>query len=157
MTEGTKQSLYFEADTRKHQQLVAERMVACAKHVLDRGMVHDASKLTEEERPYYEGPVWRLDHEGVEYGSSEYKELTALMGKGWQHHKLVNDHHPEFFLSIQSMDLFSLLEMLCDWIAASKRKGNSASKAMEFMTADYRVDPQLEAVLLNTLAQIEEF
>ena len=148
-------SLYFEADTRKHQQLVAEKMIACAKHIMDRGMVHDASKLTEEERRYYEEPVWLLNHEDVEYGSAEYKELTALMGKGWTHDTLVNDHHPEFYASIQDMTLFSLLEMLCDWIAASKRKDNSASKAMEYMVADHLVDPQLEAILLNTLKQIE--
>ena len=159
--------LYFEADTRKHQQLVNEGMVTSAKMLLDRGLVHDVSKLTEVERQYYEEPVWRLNHdEDIAYGSAEYKELTALMGKGLTHHKAVNDHHPEFYeltgdpsqMSdlLSRMNMFALIEMLCDWIAASKRKGGNPAMAMKFLKEKYDMSEQLEGILLRTLTSIEE-
>src|SRR5215210_7069240 len=90
--------LFYEADTRKHQQWVAEQLIACAKRLLDRAVSHDASKFSEVERKSYVEPVWELNTREVEYGSDEYKRLTAQMGEGWEHHKMYNTHHPEFVL-----------------------------------------------------------
>ena len=156
--------LYYEADTRKHQQIVAERMVAVAKKVLDRAMKHDASKLEDIERSHYEGPVFSLNTENVEYGSERYKKLTDQMGKGWDHHKANNDHHVEFFEPysvqtlndpIRSMDMFALFEMLCDWVAAAKRKGNAPAKALDILIEKHPVSEQLQSILRNTLALID--
>lgn len=36
--------LYYEADTRKHQQIVAERMIAVAKKIMDRAMIAAAKR-----------------------------------------------------------------------------------------------------------------
>lgn len=157
--------LYFEADTRKHQQLVAERMIACAKKILDKGLIHDASKFSEIEKQHYIDPVWKLAHADIEYGSEKYKELVNQMGIGLEHHLAFNDHHPEFFKTfavqtlndpIRAMDLFALMEMLCDWIAAAKRKGNNSALPFDNFQKKYNVDEQLMAVLRNTLAMIEE-
>lgn len=157
--------LYFEADTRKHQQLVVEKMTACAKKILDKGMIHDASKFSDIEKEHYINPVWELAHENIEFGSEKYKELIKQMGIGWDHHVAFNDHHPEFFKTfavqtnndpIRAMDLFALLEMLCDWNAAAKRKGNSPALPFDNFQKKYNVDEQLMAILRNTLAMIEE-
>lgn len=156
--------LFFEADTRKHQQLVAESMMACVKRLIDKAISHDNSKFSEKEKPFYMDPVWVLNNENIEYGSERYKETYRKMGPGWDHHSHNNDHHPEFFENfavqtlndpIRAMDLFALLEMLCDWIAASKRKGNSSAFALEAMKKKYQVDEQLEAILRNTLGIVE--
>lgn len=157
--------LYYEADTRKHQQWVAERMIACAKKLMEKAVVHDASKFSDIEKNAYIEPVYRLNTENIIYGSEEYKKVTAQMGEGWKHHCAVNDHHPEYFITwsvqtlndpIQSMDMFALMEMLCDWIGASKRKGNSAGLPFDNFEKKYNVDPQLMAVLRNSLAMIED-
>lgn len=157
-------SLFFEADTCKHQQLVMERMAVCAKRITNRGLIHDASKFSDIERTAYEEPVWLLNTGDIEYGSEEYKRLTAQMGEGWKHHKANNDHHPEYFERykeqasddpIQAMDFFALIEMLCDWIAAARRKSNKPSEAIKYLKEKYPLDPQMEAVLRNTLAVIE--
>lgn len=156
--------LYYEADTRKHQQLVAERMIACAQRILKKAVVHDASKFSDEEKKHYIDPVWELSQGNVEYGSDQYKELTAQMGDGLAHHLAHNDHHPEFFNQfavqtlndpIRAMDLFALMEMLCDWIGASKRKENSPWKAFDYFEKKFNVDEQLMAVLRNTMGIIE--
>jgi len=157
--------LFYEADTRKHQQWVAERMIACAKKLIDKAMVHDESKFSDIEKNSYVEPVWQLNTTDIKYGSEEYKQLTAQMGDGWKHHCANNDHHPEFFENyqgqtnndpIQAMDLFALLEMLCDWIGAAKRKGNEPGLAFKHFFEKYKVDEQLQAVLRNTLAIIEK-
>jgi len=156
--------LYYEADTRKHQQWVAERMIACAQRLLKKAVEHDASKFSDIEMKHYVEPVFELNTKNIEYGSEEYKKLTARMGEGWKHHLNNNDHHPEYFipLSVQTlndpircMDLFVLMEMLCDWIGASKRKGNSAWLPFDQFEKKYNVDEQLMAVLKNTMAIIE--
>ena len=156
--------LYYEMDTRKHQQVVAELLISFAKKLLDRAIKHDASKLKEPERSYYIEPVYALNTEEVPYGSERYKELTKQMGEGWDHHKAVNDHHIEFFIPysvqtlndpLKAMDLFALVEMLADWIAASRRRNNSSTKALDFLKEKYGVDHQLEMIIRNTLAMME--
>ena len=157
--------LYYEADTRKHQQLVAERLIFFVQKLLTRAMKHDASKLENPERSHYIEPVYALNTGEVPYGSDRYKELTKQMGVGWDHHKTHNDHHIEFFVpySVQTLndpfralDLFSLVEMLADWIAASKRRDNNPQDALKFLKEKHPMDEQLEAIIRNTLAMWEK-
>ena len=160
--------LFYLNDTRQHQQYVAGYMIECAKKLLDRATCHDASKLAEPEIESYIDPVWVLNNEDIEYGSERYKEVTARMGEGWEHHKAVNDHHvehwslsghPELPINdpIRYMDMFALLEMLCDWVAASKRKGNDPALPIDHIKKKigYGLDPQLESILRNTLDKIK--
>lgn len=156
--------LFYEADTRKHQQAVQSIMIAVAQKIIQRAVVHDASKLESPEREYYIDPVYTLTTEEVAYDSDRYKELVARMDKGWEHHRYTNDHHPEFFEPyavqtlndpVKAMDMFALIEMLCDWIAASQRKNNKPVLALAAMLKKYHVEEQLEAVLRNTLYMIE--
>uniref|UniRef100_A0A6M3K9K7 Uncharacterized protein n=1 Tax=viral metagenome TaxID=1070528 RepID=A0A6M3K9K7_9ZZZZ len=157
--------LYYEADTRKHQQIVAAKLIAVAKRFLDRAVKHDSSKLDEPERSAYINPVYALNTEEVPYGSDRYKELTDQMGEGWEHHKSVNDHHIEFFIPysvqtlndpIRAMDMFALIEMLCDWIAAASRRGNEPGLALEHITKEFPINEQLQQVIRNTLAMIKD-
>lgn len=157
--------LFYEADTRKHQQWVAERLMACAKKLLDRAVTHDASKFSDVERQAYVAPVWELNTREVEYGSEEYKALTAQMGAGWEHHKSHNLHHPENATyncpefahdPFAAMTLFDLIEMLCDWTAAAKRRGNEPSLPIERYVEDKWLDRQLECILRNTLGAMRQ-
>jgi hypothetical protein len=155
--------LFYEYDTCKHQQTVCNLLLEVSKKFIDRAMDHDASKLEEPERSHYIEPVYALNHEEVPYGSERYKELTAQMGKGWEHHKFTNDHHPEFFETpvspddtLGAMNLFAIMEMLCDWVAASKRRGNEPSEALKFLVKRIHIDDQVYLILLNTLNIIEK-
>ena len=152
--------LYYEVDTRKHQQMVAELLISFAQKLLTRAVKHDASKLKEPERSCYIEPVYALNTEEVPYGSERYEEICKKMGVGWDHHKAINDHHIEFFepYSIQtlndpfrSLNLFALVEMLADWIAASQRRGNHPADALKFLKEKHPIDEQLEAIIRNTL------
>lgn len=55
---------------------------------------------------------------------------------------------------IRALDLFALMEMLADWIAAADRRKNSPAMALDFMKKEYPVDAQLEAIIRNTLGLI---
>ena len=156
--------LYYENDVRKHQQAVAVLMTAVAQAILDRGMRHDATKHGLNEADAYVDPVWQLNTGEVAYGSDEYKKLIAQMGEGLKHHYEYNDHHPEYFEKhsaqtlndpIRCMDLFVLLEMCCDWIAASQRRNNDPMLAMDQLTKKYPIDEQLAVIIRNTVQMIK--
>lgn len=158
--------IYYEADTRKHQQAVAKALIVFAQKLLDRAVKHDASKLEEPERSHYIAPVYALNTGEVPYGSERYKELCRQMGPGWDHHKFANDHHIEFFepYSIQTLndpfralDLFALVEMLADWIAASQRRGNNPEDALKYLKEKHPMDEQLEAMIRNTLGMWKQY
>lgn len=157
--------LFYEVDVREHQQWVLERLIACAGELLRRGIVHDKSKLSEDERVWYVEPVWELNTKNIQYGTPEYKEQTKRMGEGWKHHCAHNDHHIEYHIPfsvetlndpIRDMDLFQIMEMLCDWIGAAKRKGNESSLPLKGIAEEYGLEPQLQQLLRNTLAKIEK-
>ena len=163
MVDMNERELFYEADIRKHQQIVAERMLLVAQNLINRAINHDSSKLEEPERSAYVDPVYLLHHEDVLYGSPRYKELIGMMGEGWDHHRFHNDHHIEFFVpfSVQTlndpvrcMDLFALFEMLCDWIAASERRDNDPCLPLKQIKEKYGLDEQLEAILRNTTGMI---
>lgn len=158
--------LFYEADTRKHQQWVGEQLIKSAKLLLDRAITHDESKFSEIERKSYVDPVWELNTRNVEYGCEEYKALTKRMGEGWQHHIAHNMHHPENVPltspefahdPFAGMTLFDLMEMLCDWIAASKRRGNAPNLPIERFRKDFGLSQQLECILNNTLGRMGDF
>lgn len=142
--------LYYEMDTRKHQQLVAKYMLAVANDLIYRATHHDESKLVEPERSKYIEPVWHLRH--TKYGTERHKELVKQMGVGVEHHLSTNDHHLEYYESYAQMNLIVLIEMCCDWIAASKRQNNNPTLPL----AKYEFDPKLESIIRNTLSRIQE-
>lgn len=57
------------------------------------------------------------------YGTPEFKAELAKIKPAIRHHYEHNDHHIEFFYpaGIDGMHLVQLIEMICDWIAASER------------------------------------
>lgn len=147
--------LFYEVDTRKHQQLVAKIMLNAVRMITDRAVNHDASKLYDSERRWYVNPVYRLNTEKVPYGSDYYKELTEQMGPGWEHHQSVNDHHVSEVNQLKTMSLISLLEMCCDWIAASRRQGNDPALPLDSLVEKSGMGKDLQEIIKNTLVILD--
>jgi hypothetical protein len=106
--------------TREHIKQVQSFISQCLADLSHRAARHDQSKLREPEVSVFDQytPLLR----GSTYGSDEYKSFLVGMGEGLQHHYAVNDHHPEHFENgIADMNLLQVLEMLCDWKAATMR------------------------------------
>ena len=107
-------------DTYEHIGQVRGLVLGAAQELTERAHRHDASKLRDPERDTFDEVTPMLRE--LTYGSPEYEEVRAHMGTALEHHYQHNDHHPEHFKNgVHDMNLIQLLEMLCDWIAATRR------------------------------------
>ena len=90
------------------------------------------------------------------YGSDEYKAALVEMGEGLKHHYARNSHHPEHYPNgIAGMSLLDIVEMLCDWKAASERtkQGNIAA-SLTHNKQRFGIDDQLFSILENTVREL---
>ena len=122
----------------------------------DRAEKHDASKLTEEELPYFAEHTDRLSE--IEYGSDEYKAELEALKPALEHHYNNNRHHPEYHMNgIEDMNLLDITEMLCDWKASCERQKNgNLLKSIEMNAERFHIDKQLTQILINSARLLEE-
>jgi hypothetical protein len=140
------------ADILAHIHQVRDRLDVFAAELLRRGSLHDASKFSDAEKPAFDLVTPMLS--GVIYGSPEYRALEQRVRPALTHHYQHNSHHPEYYADrgIAGMDLFDVVEMLCDWIASVA--GRSGGNLNLTHNVDlYGIDTQLASILANTLAR----
>ena len=106
-------------ETSKHKAWVAWYILKACRALIARAVKHDLSKYSKHEAPYFEKALPSL--RGLEYGSDEYMAAIESLGPALQHHYKDNTHHPEHWGGIEEMSPLDLIEMLCDWKAATKR------------------------------------
>ena len=140
------------ADTLAHIQRVRDNIEVFVAEMRARGRVHDASKLDEPEKSTFDQLMPLLA--GLAYGSPEYEALVERARTALEHHYRVNSHHPEHYAprGVAGMDLFDLVEMVCDWIAAAERKPDDGVK-LAYNVRVFGIEPQLASVIANTLAR----
>lgn len=139
--------------TREHISAVQNLLQVCRRELKRRLKEHDASKLVSPEVEAFDQLTPNLAK--YEYGSPEYR--AALQAPGIKHHQQVNDHHPEFFghASYRGMDMFQLMEMCCDWIAASRRNPNGDVLAsLEMNQERWGYDDDFKELLRRTINKI---
>lgn len=142
-------------ETMRHILTVRSLLADCASELLRLGRIHDASKLGPPELEAFTEFTPRLAQ--VTYGSDEYRECMDAMRPAIEHHYKMNPHHPEYHEDgILGMDLFDLLEMLCDWKAAGLRHSDGdLRRSLEINTKRHEIPEALAQVLRNTLATID--
>jgi len=112
-------------ETVKHVRRVGDLMLDVTEKLNRRAMCHDDSKFSAEEFDAFAEATPRL--RGLTYGSEEYKAETAKLGPALTHHYRNNDHHPEWHIDkVNGMDLMQMMEMLCDWKAATERHADGS-------------------------------
>ncbi len=142
------------AETLRHIHRVRDHLNTVIAVLMERGRVHDASKFSEVEKPVLDVVYPRL--RGLSYGTPEYLAVAREARVGLRHHYAHNSHHPEHYADgVAGMDLFDLVEMFCDWKAASERNPADGVK-IEHNARVYAIAPQLAAVLANTIARWPE-
>lgn len=137
-------------ETQEHIETVRSFLRAVIGELRDRSERHDASKLVEPELSVFNEFTPKLREST--YGSDEYKGYLVEMGKGLRHHYEVNDHHPEHFANgIADMDLVQVIEMLCDWKAATLRHADGdLRRSIEQNAARFGYGDEMKRLLLNT-------
>lgn len=138
-------------DTKEHINKVRARLQECIGQLEARSWIHDASKLESPEKEAFDEvtPLLR----GLTYGSPEYHAGTAKLGKALAHHYANNSHHPEHYADgIDGMTLIDLVEMLCDWKAASERHADGdIARSIEINRQRFAISDQLASILRNTV------
>ncbi len=142
------------SDIRSHIETVYRLMLQCTSDLLGRVRIHDASKLKSPEKELFDKYTPLL--KDTTYGSDEYKQYLKEMGVALQHHYENNSHHPEFhYRGIDGMTLIDIIEMFCDWKAASLRHDDG-----DFLTSlkhnrkRFNIGSQLHSIFLNTANEL---
>lgn len=125
MTDLTEETKTLATMTR-HIALVRQALHRVADELIRRAEVHDLSKFNEDEFAGFV-QINRVAREHP-YGSEEYKaSLNAVTPNPIQLHYSRNSHHPEHYAGgTDDMDLADIIEMVCDWYAASKTYGQTS-------------------------------
>lgn len=143
-------------ETHEHIRQVQILLHRCALDLLLRSTAHDRSKLEGPEREVFDEFTPKL--RGTTYGSEEYRGYLAAMKPALDHHYAANDHHPEHFgeAGVRRMHLLQLVEMLCDWLAATKRHADGDIRcSIEINQKRFGYSDELKQILLNTLPLLE--
>ena len=137
------------ADTEAHIAKVQERIAECLELLVKRSAAHDASKRSDAEQPGYDA-LFQALADGLSMAEAR---THPLIDAAIVHHLATNDHHPEYHArGVAGMSLLSLLEMLCDWKAASERSGKTFDIGAQIER--FGIEPQLAWILSNTVKEL---
>lgn len=122
---------------------------------LKRSEEHDQSKLNSPEVELFTEYTPKLSKS--EYNSPEYQEFLRNLKPALDHHYGRNRHHPENHKNgVDDMNIIDLLEMLCDWKAASERHNTgNLKKSIEINANRFNLSPQLVKIFENSINLFE--
>lgn len=143
-------------ETQKHIEKVRHYIRLLTDRLTSRGVNHDKLKLESPEVEIFAEYTPLLAK--TTYGSDEYKDALAGMKPALDHHYANSRHHPEHFVNgINDMNLVDIVEMLCDWKAASERQMNgNLLHSIEMNAKRFEYGEQLKQILMNTAKLLDE-
>lgn len=152
----TQEQKACNADTSEHIRTVQCYLHRAVKELLDRADAHDQSKLAPPEVALFTEYTPKLA--GCTYGSAEYEGFRKAIKPALDHHYAKNRHHPEHFKhGVEDMNLLDLVEMFCDWKAATLRHHDgNLRKSIEHNRERFGLSPQLARILENTAALFDD-
>jgi hypothetical protein len=150
--ELTPEELATNIETMKHIRVVRFFLDRVIQELEARARCHDSSKMALPEVEVFTKytPILR----GLTYGSPEYKQCLEEMNEGaLKHHYANNRHHPEHFVNgVEGMNLIDLIEMLCDWKAATMRHADGdIQKSLDINEKRFNMPPGISKLLRNTV------
>ena len=145
-----------KVETYKHIEKVREYIQQFIVKIYSRALEHDRAKLEDPELEVFTEYTPKLSE--LTYDSPEYRECLEKMNGVLQHHYAQYRHHPEHFdHGIEDMNLIDIVEMFCDWKAASERQlDGNLLKSIEKNADRFNMDPQLKHILINTAKVYDE-
>jgi len=137
----------------RHKVYVFFFILKACRALIVRGLKHDLSKFSKEEFEY----VYILSTKGggVKFGSKQYYSLVDSIMPAKLAHSSRNSHHPEYYDGkIERMTHLDIIEMQCDWAAASKRSGGSLSNSMIINSKKYNISSLMQQKLRKDMIEI---
>jgi hypothetical protein len=134
----------------QHSRRVDELLLEVIGAVQSRVTKHDLTKLEDPEKAIFDEYTPKL--KDSTYGSDEYFGFLKEMQVALDHHYVNNRHHPEHFThGVYDMTLIDIVEMLCDWKAATERHDDGDLEQSFVIQKDrFSMSSQLVAILHNT-------
>lgn len=145
----------WEIETKEHIYNVKKILDVFALELKKRGKQHDLSKLSKDEAEYFKKYTSKL--KDTTYGSEKYNKYLKELKPALEHHYKNNRHHPKHFKNgIRDMNLIDIIEMFCDWHAATKRhKDGDIIKSIKYNKTRFNYNELLEKIFKNTVKKIE--
>lgn len=140
--------------TLEHITNVQSKIRIIIYELVERSAGHDKSKLEEPKKSIFD--IYTPKLKNTTYRSEEYKQYLKEMGKALDHHYENNRHHPEHFSNgINQMNLVDIVEMFCDWLAATERHSDGdIITSIEKNRERFGYNDDLKNILLNTARDI---
>ncbi len=137
--------------TYEHKRQVSWNITNIIHDLLLKSLLHDDSKLESPEVEIFAEYTPKLA--STTYGSDEYKGYLKEMQVALNHHYASNQHHPEFYSEgINGMTLVDLIEMICDWVAATMRHDDGdIYKSLEINQKRFGYSDELKQIFKNTV------
>lgn len=138
-------------DTEEHQRNVVSLIYEVIEALGYRAGGHDDSKLGPPEKECFDEVTPKL--KGHTYGSPAYISTLREMDEALKHHYLVNRHHPEHFADgVKGMNLIDLIEMFCDWKAATLRHADGDMLlSIDINKSRFHLPEELVSIFKNTV------
>lgn len=145
-----------KVETIRHIEMVRKYIKIITDALSNRAIKHDCTKLESPEIEIF--AEYTPKFAGATYGGDEYNKFLSEMNVALQHHYACNRHHPEHFdKGIDDMTLVDIVEMLCDWKAASLRQNDgNLLKSIETNAQRFGCDDQLRQIFVNTAKLLDE-
>lgn len=143
--------------TLDHRERVGHLIRAFCNEMFKRAIEHDRSKFQEPEFSEFAKYVPEL--QDLEFGSEEYqKNLNRLQDPALDNHYSNNDHHTEHFEEgVEGMDLFQVVEMFFDWIAAGERhEDGNIYDSIRHHREKGTISEQMAVIMKNTADTLRE-
>lgn len=144
-------------DTKKHIELVRKIILIVIQQLSIRARQHDYTKLQRPEKPYFDKFTPKLKE--MTFGSNEYKKCLKQLQVALNHHYKNNSHHPQYYKNgISGMNLIDIIEMFCDWLAATKRMKDKGDikKSIKINKKRFKYSDDLENIFNNTADLLEK-
>jgi hypothetical protein len=156
MVETTEVERYLN-DLAQHKGWVNKYIVKVVHLLRERADGHDDDK--------YKDPLKRIYSKNFDalckttFRSPEYNKIVGSeeFQEAFKIHTKNNRHHPQHFENgVEDMNLIDIIEMLCDWKAASDRTGRkqSVKEGMELNYEKYHIDGIARKWIENTLEDL---
>jgi len=138
-------------ETLEHIENVRNAIEKIRKELIIRGLEHDAAKMEESEVSYFDKYTPLL--KTMEYGSPEYTDSLEKLKPALEHHYATYRHHPEFYADgVKDMNLVDIMEMFCDWYAASMRtKNGNMQNSIDISCKRFNICPDLKQIFINSV------
>lgn len=138
-------------ETMKHMEKVRNNINKIVIGLLNRAEKHDQTKIQSPEMEVFAEHTANLA--ALTYGSPEYDAQKLKLQGALTHHYANNRHHPEHFKNgIEEMNLMDLIEMFCDWKAATERHTDgNLRKSIENNGKRFEMSPQLIRIFENSV------